>query len=67
MMDSVQLTSRRRVNLWAIVGIRPDGTRLVISNHHARDVAETALRLIQNRSAFSELRIERARRYGSVR
>jgi hypothetical protein len=45
-----------------VVGIRIDGTRVVISHHESRTAAETATHLIQRGPEYSEILIESERR-----
>lgn len=41
-----------------VVGVRVDGTRVVISKHESRGVAEKAMHLMQHGSGYSNLQIE---------
>jgi hypothetical protein len=41
-----------------VVGLRVDGTRVVISKHESRGVAEKAVSLMQHGTGYSKLQIE---------
>jgi hypothetical protein len=49
---------RREAEMFRVIGVRSNGERVAISRHHSRDVAESAVQLIESFSGYSEAYIE---------
>lgn len=41
-----------------VVAVRKDGTRVVLSRHHAPDIAQKVLGLVKHGTSYLEVRIE---------